>query len=103
MNQHPRTICICGTNKSCIMTPQTIFNIFSLTDISPLRFVRPKQINKEFHFIAEREGFEPSIAVTHYAGLANLCLQPLGHLSELKNVISNKTKRTAKSNAIILQ
>ena len=32
---------------------------------------------------AEREGFEPSIAVTHYAGLANLCLQPLGHLSEL--------------------
>jgi hypothetical protein len=36
---------------------------------------------------AEREGFEPSIAVTHYAGLANLCLQPLGHLSELKNDI----------------
>jgi hypothetical protein len=33
-------------------------------------------------FVAEREGFEPSIAVTHYAGLANLCLQPLGHLSK---------------------
>ena len=30
---------------------------------------------------AEREGFEPSIEVTPYAGLANLCLQPLGHLS----------------------
>ena len=32
-------------------------------------------------FLAEREGFEPSIEVTPYAGLANLCLQPLGHLS----------------------
>ncbi len=31
--------------------------------------------------LAEREGFEPSIGVTPYAGLANLCLQPLGHLS----------------------
>ncbi|MBF8249365.1 MAG: hypothetical protein HW374_2165, partial [Bacteroidetes bacterium] len=34
-------------------------------------------------------GFEPSIEVTPYAGLANLCLQPLGHLSE---VGSSKTK-----------
>ena len=34
--------------------------------------------------LAEREsafGGEPSIEVTPYAGLANLCLQPLGHLS----------------------
>src|SRR3954469_17642554 len=30
---------------------------------------------------AEREGFEPSIRVSTYAGLANRCLQPLGHLS----------------------
>src|SRR5438034_10714013 len=30
---------------------------------------------------AEREGFEPSIRVSAYAGLANRCLQPLGHLS----------------------
>lgn len=29
----------------------------------------------------ERGGFEPPVVVTHYAGLANLCLQPLGHLS----------------------
>src|SRR5687768_11976095 len=29
----------------------------------------------------EREGFEPSIRVSAYAGLANRCLQPLGHLS----------------------
>jgi hypothetical protein len=31
---------------------------------------------------AEREGFEPSIRVSTYAGLANRCLQPLGHLSQ---------------------
>src|SRR5882762_5843460 len=30
---------------------------------------------------AEREGFEPSIRVSTYAGLANRCLKPLGHLS----------------------
>src|SRR2546423_5359620 len=30
---------------------------------------------------AEREGFEPSIRLSAYAGLANRCLQPLGHLS----------------------
>jgi hypothetical protein len=30
---------------------------------------------------AERKGFEPSIQVSPYAGLANRCLQPLGHLS----------------------
>jgi hypothetical protein len=30
----------------------------------------------------EREGFEPSIRVSTYAGLANRCLQPLGHLSQ---------------------
>src|SRR6266513_4818013 len=30
---------------------------------------------------AEREGFEPSIRVSTYAGLANRCLQPLGYLS----------------------
>ena len=31
--------------------------------------------------LAEREGFEPSVRLIPYAGLANLCLQPLGHLS----------------------
>src|SRR5687768_1970778 len=31
--------------------------------------------------LTEREGFEPSIRVSAYAGLANRCLQPLGHLS----------------------
>jgi hypothetical protein len=34
--------------------------------------------------MAEREGFEPSIRVSPYAGLANLCHQPLGHLSVKK-------------------
>jgi hypothetical protein len=29
----------------------------------------------------ERAGFEPAIQVAPYAGLANRCLQPLGHLS----------------------
>jgi hypothetical protein len=29
----------------------------------------------------EREGFEPSIEVSPYAGLANRCLKPLGHHS----------------------
>ena len=40
-----------------------------------------KGVVAEERIVAEREGFEPSIAVSHYAGLANLCLQPLGHLS----------------------
>ena len=31
--------------------------------------------------MAEREGFEPSVRVTTYAGLASRCLQPLGHRS----------------------
>lgn len=32
--------------------------------------------------MAEREGFEPSIRTFEpYAGLANRCLQPLGHVS----------------------
>ncbi len=32
-------------------------------------------------FLAEREGFEPSVPVTQYARLAIWCLRPLGHLS----------------------
>ena len=32
-------------------------------------------------WLAEREGFEPSIQVTPYTGLANQRLRPLGHLS----------------------
>ena len=31
--------------------------------------------------VAEREGFEPSVEVSPYDGLANRCLRPLGHLS----------------------
>src|SRR5215216_6271851 len=31
--------------------------------------------------VVERAGFEPAIQVAPYAGLANRCLQPLGHLS----------------------
>ena len=30
---------------------------------------------------ADRAGFEPAVEVSPYAGLANRCLQPLGHLS----------------------
>jgi hypothetical protein len=33
--------------------------------------------------LAEREGFEPSIQVTPYTGLANQRLRPLGHLSRI--------------------
>src|SRR4051794_37317104 len=33
-------------------------------------------------FFTEKEGFEPSIRVSPYAGLANRCLKPLGHLSQ---------------------
>ena len=29
----------------------------------------------------DRAGFEPAVPLTRYAGLANRCLQPLGHLS----------------------
>ena len=32
---------------------------------------------------ADRAGFEPAVPLTRYAGLANRCLQPLGHLSGL--------------------
>jgi hypothetical protein len=31
--------------------------------------------------MAEREGFEPSVLITQYDGLANRCLKPLGHRS----------------------
>ncbi len=31
--------------------------------------------------MAEGEGFEPSIQISPYDGLANRCLQPLGHPS----------------------
>jgi len=31
--------------------------------------------------MAEREGFEPSVSVSQYTGLANRRLKPLGHLS----------------------
>ena len=33
--------------------------------------------------VAEREGFEPSVEVSPYDGLANRCLRPLGHLSSI--------------------
>ena len=32
-------------------------------------------------WVAEREGFEPSVPVAQYARLAIWCLRPLGHLS----------------------
>src|ERR1700728_2578076 len=32
-------------------------------------------------YLAETEGFEPSIPFSRYAHLANECLQPLGHIS----------------------
>ena len=34
--------------------------------------------------VTDRAGFEPAVPLTRYAGLANRCLQPLGHLSGLK-------------------
>jgi hypothetical protein len=38
-------------------------------------------------WLAEREGFEPSVPVTQYARLAIWCLRPLGHLSAHYNQI----------------
>ncbi len=38
-------------------------------------------------WLAEREGFEPSVPVTQYARLAIWCLRPLGHLSAQRNQI----------------
>ena len=37
--------------------------------------------------MAERMGFEPTIDVTTYNGLANRRLQPLGHLSKSSSSI----------------
>lgn len=37
------------------------------------------------YFNAEGGGFEPPIAFTHYDGLANRCLQPLGHPSNFRH------------------
>ena len=45
---------------------------------------------------AERRGFEPLIQIAPYAGLANQCLQPLGHLSggvTLKNEAPFRKRR----------
>jgi hypothetical protein len=39
------------------------------------------QVHQRLFAVAEREGFEPSVHVTAYAGLANLWFQPLTHLS----------------------
>lgn len=38
--------------------------------------------------MAEREGFEPSVGFNAYAGLANLCLQPLGHRSLIISIFT---------------
>jgi hypothetical protein len=54
-------------------------------------FVVRRSIQLSYGRLAEREGFEPSIPVAQYAGLANLCLQPLGHLS----VLCQTCQRTA--------
>ena len=40
-----------------------------------------RKIRKIADWMAEREGFEPSVPVTQYARLAIWCLRPLGHLS----------------------
>ena len=37
--------------------------------------------NIGWEWLADREGFEPSIPFKGYDDLANRCLQPLGHLS----------------------
>jgi hypothetical protein len=42
--------------------------------------------------MAEREGFEPSVLITQYDGLANRCLKPLGHRS-IKNVFLSGNKQ----------
>ena len=41
--------------------------------------------NLHFEFMAEREGFEPSIGFNAYTPLAGARLQPLGHLSILNS------------------
>jgi hypothetical protein len=74
---HIRYYAALSDSQFLLFDPRTIVSIESTTT--------NKQNSSSSN--AEREGFEPSIAVTHYAGLANLCLQPLGHLSEL-NVYS---------------
>ncbi len=48
-------------------------------------FIRDFAIYKMFRdWLAEREGFEPSVPVTQYARLAIWCLRPLGHLSAMR-------------------
>jgi hypothetical protein len=36
--------------------------------------------------MAEREGFEPSVTVSHYGGLANRWIKPLSHLSRWRRM-----------------
>jgi hypothetical protein len=38
-------------------------------------------------FVAEREGFEPSMEFDPHTRLAGECLQPLGHLSWLRGSV----------------
>lgn len=40
--------------------------------------------------MAEREGFEPSVLITQYDGLANRCLKPLGHRSIRESLFTGK-------------
>ena len=50
---------------------------------------------------AEREGFEPSVEVTPYSGLANLRLQPLGHRSRFV-VLSPAGERGARKLTVLV-
>ena len=65
----------------------TVFrSLGSKTDpVLHVRFPAPWSVvaeNRRKSKLAEREGFEPSIPdLVQYDGLANRCLQPLGHLS----------------------
>lgn len=41
----------------------------------------PSRFLREIQDETDRAGFEPAVPLTRYVGLANRCLQPLGHLS----------------------
>ncbi len=57
--------------------------------------------SSEHSFLAEREGFEPSVGVT-YTRFPSVRLKPLGHLSIKYYVIFIYQKGVSHGNAIIL-
>ena len=64
---------------------KVFLNYLDINNISISPYcVKAKSIKKIVPFLAEREGFEPSVQPKLYNGFRDHHLKPLGHLSNFK-------------------